>query len=319
LSGVFAGSDGGTPGVSVPGQCATLGPPPNFAPSLVQNTLNQSNVPWRVGIDWTPFAHNLFYFTLSKGYKAGSSPSLGATTYTQLTPVTQESVLAYEVGAKSELFDRTLQLNLSLFHYDYTDKQELGRVLDVLGVYGALQTLLNIPKSREDGAEFSAVWRPVKGLTLNGAATWLDSKVTSDFLDYGPYPLGLNDKINFKGEAFPYTPKWSLQYGARYDWNVSSDYTAFVAVDGSYQTKSSAEFGSGEAVADGAPPLEIKAYGLLNLAVGIAPVNGRWRVEVWAKNVTDTYYWTSVNYISDTVARLAGMPATYGVTVGFRY
>jgi len=323
LSGVFAGAYGGTPGVAVAGQCATLGPPPNFAPGLVQNTLNQSNVPWRVGIDWTPIERTLFYATVSKGYKAGSAPTLGATTYAQLTPVTQEALLAYEVGAKSELFDRTLQLTLSLFHYDYTNKQELGRVPDVLGVYGALQTLLNIPKSKEDGAEFSAVWRPVKGLTLNGAVTYLDSQVTSNFMNFGPYPLGsgydTSFEINFKGESFPYTPKWSVQYGARYDWNVSSDFTAFVSADASYQTKTTAAFGSEEAYADGAPPLEIKAYGLLNLTAGVAPANQRWRVEIWAKNVTNTYYWTSVNYISDTVARLAGMPATYGVTVGFRY
>jgi len=323
LSSVFAGAYGGTPGVSVAGQCATLGPPPNFDPSLIQNTLNQSNVPWRVGVDWTPIEHTLFYATVSKGYKAGSAPSLGATTYAQLTPVTQEALLAYEVGAKSELFDRTLQLTLSLFHYDYSNKQELGRVPDVLGVYGALQTLLNIPKSKEDGAEFSAVWRPIKGLTLNGAVTYLDSQVTSNFMNFGPYPLGsgydTSDEINFKGESFPYTPKWSLQYGARYDWNISPDYTAFVSADASYQTKTSAAFGSDEAYADGAPPLEIKAYGLLNLTAGVAPANQRWRVEIWAKNATNTYYWTTVNYISDTVAKLAGMPATYGVTVGIRY
>jgi len=319
LSSIFAASDGGTPGVSVAGQCATLGPPPDFAPSLVQNTLNQSNVPWRVGVDWKPIEHTLLYATISKGYKAGSSPSLGASTYVQLAPVTQEALLAYEVGAKSELFDRTLLLNLSLFHYDYTNKQELGRILDVLGVYGALQTLLNIPKSKEDGAEFSAVWRPVQGLTLNGAVTYLDSKVTSDFFDYGPYPLGLNDKINFNGESFPYTPKWSVQYGARYDWNLSSDLTAFVSADASYQSKTSAAFGSGEANADGAPPLEIEAYGLLNLAAGVSSADNHWRVEIWAKNVTNTYYWNTVNYVSDTVARYAGMPATYGATVGFRY
>ncbi|HEY1560279.1 MAG TPA: hypothetical protein VGF71_05245, partial [Caulobacteraceae bacterium] len=81
----------------------------------------------------------------------------------------------------------------------------------------------------------------------------------------------------------------------------------------------SAAFGSGEAIADGAPPLEVKAYGLLNLAAGVGSASQRWRVELWAKNVTNTYYWNSVYYVSDTVAKLAGMPATYGVTLGFRY
>jgi len=319
LSSIFAGADGGTPGVSVAGQCATLGPPPNYTPSLITNKLDQSNVPWRVGIDWTPIEHNLFYFTVSKGYKAGSSPALGASSYTQLVPVTQEELLAYEAGAKSELFDQTLQLNASVFYYDYTNKQELGRVLDVLGVYGALQTLLNIPKSKEEGAEFSAVWHPINGLTLNGALTFLDSEVTSNFFDFGPYPLGTTDLINFKGESFPFTPRWTVQYGARYDWQLTTNLTAFVSADASYQSQSSSTFGSQEAAADGAPPLEIKAYGLLNLAAGVASPDQGWRVEFWGKNVTNTYYWNSVNYVSDTVVKESGLPTTYGVTLSYRY
>jgi outer membrane receptor protein involved in Fe transport len=306
---------GGTSVPAQPGTCVTLGPPPNFIPGLQRNNLNQSNVPWRIGIDWTPIEGNLIYFTVSKGFKAGSAPALGASRAAQLLPVNQESLLAYELGAKSELFDRTLRLNLALFHYDYTNKQELGRLLDP--IYGALQVLLNIPKSTENGVEFSAAWRPFQGLTLNVAGTYLDSKVTSHFLDTGPYPLGPTDLIDFKDEVFPFTPKWSLQYGARYDWHLVNNLTAFVSADATYQSRSSAAFGSGEASADGAPPLDIKPYGLLNVAAGID--QGQWRAQIWGKNVTNRYYWNSVNYISDTVVKQAGMPVTYGITVSYRY
>ncbi len=317
IGALLAAQSGGTSAAVMPGQCFTLGPPPNFIPGLQRNALNQTNLPWRVGVDWTPIAHSLIYFTVSKGYKAGSSPALGASRYAQLLPVTQEALLSYELGAKSELLDRTLVLNLALFHYDYTDKQELGRVRDP--IYGALQVLVNIPKSTEDGAEFSAVWRPVKGLTLNGAVTYLDSEVTSNFFNTGPYPLGPTDLINFKGEAFPFAPKWSLQYGARYDWNLSDKLTAFASVDGSYQSKSTAAFGAQEAIADGAPALEIGSYALLNLTTGISSADQHWRAEFWIKNVTNAYYWNSVNYVSDTTARLAGLPRTYGVRLSYRY
>jgi len=313
----LAGLYGGTSVPGVPGQCVTLGPPPNFSPGESHHTLDQNNVPWRVGVDWTPIDNTLFYFTVSQGFKAGSAPAVGASRDDQLIPVVQERLLAYEVGAKSELFDRTLQLNASLFYYDYTNKQELGRLLDP--IYGALQALFNIPKSREEGAELSAVWKPVRGLTLNGAATYLDSKVTSDFYDTGPYPLGPTDLINFKGESFPFTPKWSVQYGARYDFDVGDNLRAFLSAQASYQSSSTAAFGSGEAAADGAPSLDIKAYGLLDLTAGIGPANGRWRFELWGKNVTNTYYWNSVNYVSDTVVRYTGLPATYGFRISYRY
>jgi len=53
----------------------------------------------------------------------------------------------------------------------------------------------------------------INGLTLNAGGIYLDSRVTSNFFDTGPYPLGPTDLINFKGEAFSFTPKWSVQYG----------------------------------------------------------------------------------------------------------
>jgi outer membrane receptor protein involved in Fe transport len=100
---------------------------------------------------------------------------------------------------------------------------------------------------------------------------------------------------------------------------LANNLRAFVSADASYQSRSSAAFGAFEAVADNAPSLDIKGYGLLNLTAGVGPADGRWRAEVWGKNVTDTYYWNSANYISDTVVRLTGMPATYGLRLSYRY
>ena len=314
LSGAFGGA---VPTPVAAGQCITFGPAPNFQPGLQLNTLNQSNVPWRVGMDWTPFERQLFYVTISKGYKAGASPALGATDYIQLKPVTQESVLAYEIGAKSTLFDRRLQLNAAIFHYDYANKQELGAIYDP--IFNDLQSLVNIPKSVEDGAEISAVWRPTGGLTLNAAATYLDSRVTSNFFNYSSYILSPTDTLNFKGEPFPYTPKWEVQYGARYDWSLTDHLSAFVSADASHQSMSTAAFGYVRAAADGAPSQIINPYGLLNLTAGLSSSDGHWRIELWGKNVTNTYYWNAVVQGGDTVSRYTGMPATYGIGLHYRY
>jgi iron complex outermembrane recepter protein len=300
----------------IAGTCVTLGPPPTYSLGNTHNDLKQSNVPWRVGLNWTPIERTLFYATVSKGFKAGSSPALGASNYNQLTPVTQEALLAYELGVKSSLFNRTVQLNASVFHYDYTNKQQLGRLQDP--VYGAVQTLLNIPKSKLDGAEVSVVWRPVEGLSLDGAVTYLKSKVTSDLFNSGPYPLGAST-INFRGEPFPFTPEWSAHYGARYDWALNERMNAFVGADGSYQSSASAAFGYGQADVTRAPQLVIKAYGVLNLTAGLESENKRWRFEVFGKNVTNTYYWNSVNYIADSTVRFAGAPMTYGARLSLRY
>jgi iron complex outermembrane receptor protein len=47
--------------------------------------------------------------------------------------------------------------------------------------------------------------------------------------------------------------------------------------------------------------------------------DGRWRAQVWGRNVTNLYYWVQVSKIIDTINRDAGMPATYGITLSYRY
>jgi iron complex outermembrane receptor protein len=294
------------------GQCVTA--LPSGGRGKYFTGLNQSNVPWHVGLDWKFAPNNMLYGSVSRGYKAGTSPNLGAATYQQLTPVRQEALQSYEIGLKSSLSQRTLTVTAAYFHYDYTDKQMLGRFRDPL--FGTLRALVNIPKSKVDGFEANAAWLPIRGLTLNAAVTYLDSRVNSDFFSYGPYVLNDSDTVNFNGEAFSFTPKWSLNYGVRFDWPVSEAFSAYVSLDGSYQTRTSSAFGDTAAHTEG-PSLNNKAYGLLNVAAGIESEDDHWRAQIWGKNVTNTYYWNSAFHEFDPVVRYTGLPSTYGITLSY--
>jgi iron complex outermembrane receptor protein len=64
------------------------------------------------------------------------------------------------------------------------------------------------------------------------------------------------------------------------------------------------------------PLYTLHSYSLVDLRAGIN--SGNWRVELWGHNVTDKFYAQTVTHVVDTVARIAGMPATYGITVGYR-
>lgn len=70
----------------------------------------------------------------------------GSASYTQYYPVKQEELLAYDVGSKMSLAQRTLQLNLAAYYYDYKDKQLIVSFIDP--VFGVLPRLGNVPKSR---------------------------------------------------------------------------------------------------------------------------------------------------------------------------
>jgi outer membrane receptor protein involved in Fe transport len=98
-----------------------------------------------------------------------------------------ESLLAYEVRVKTPLFDRKVQLNAAGFYYDYSDKQILGRVPDP--VLRSLQRLVNIPKSHIVGGEVEISARPIDGLMLSAAATYVKSRIDGSFVNYDNFAV----------------------------------------------------------------------------------------------------------------------------------
>lgn len=304
LLNVFRGAGGLPPNPPIPpGGCYTADAA--FTPGLVRDKLDEDNVSWRAGVEWTPAERTLLYANVSRGYKAGSFPTLGATLASQLAPATQESVLAYEAGFKLTLLDRSLQLNGAAFHYDYDDKQVLGKVLDP--VIGPLLRLVNVPKSQLDGAELDVAWAPIQGLRVTAGASWLDSRINRPFLNFDATGA-LRD---FGGEAFPNTPKWHLLGDIDYRWSVGDRLEAFVGASASYQSATNSQLG-------GLPILRVRGYTLVDLRGGVAAPDDAWRLGVWVRNVGDTYYWTAANPNLDSYVRFAGMPRTYGVTFTVR-
>jgi outer membrane receptor protein involved in Fe transport len=77
--------------------------------------------------------------------------------------------------------------------------------------------------------------------------------------------------------------------------------------------------GNGTSVALGLPALEIPGYALLDLRAGVESAEGSWRVQLWGRNVTDRFYLIQEARQSDELMRAAGMPATYGVSLSWRY
>jgi len=300
LSSILSGS----PTVIPADSCVTLGK--NFKPvGEVHGVLDQNSVSWRGGIDWKPLPDTLLYANVTKGFKSGGFDTLPAIRDSQLAPVTQESLLAYEVGFKGPVVTRRVMLTGAVFYYDYSDKQITGYI-NVGPPFGTLPGLVSVPKSSVKGAELNVTWKPLAALTLSGGATYVKSEVTDHFTSNDPF----NNQVDLQGEAFPNTPKWQLTADAEYDFPIAAGITGFVGAGGAYRSDSSAAFGN-------SPTYQVHAYGLLDLRGGVE--SGHWRAEVWGHNVTDKFYVQTVTHVVDTVARVVGMPATYGLTVSYRF
>lgn len=286
------------------GGCVTASA--TYVPGLVVDSLNETNVSWRVGAEWKPRERTLVYANISKGYKAGGFPSLGATAASQYLPAIQESVIAYETGFKTTTADRKLHLDGAVFYYDYQDKQILGRVLDPL--FGPLLQMINVPKSRVTGAELQASWFPIEGLALTAGGSYVDSEVLNGFVNYNPDGV----LSNLGGQAFPNTPKWQLVSDVNYSWPINDQLKGFVGGGATHQDKTNSQLGE-------LPTLNVKAYTLIDLRAGVESQDGVWRLSAWGRNVGDAYYWTAANRNLDTTVRFAGRPATYGASLSYRF
>jgi iron complex outermembrane recepter protein len=303
----------GAPQTIAPGACFTLSA--TGAPKdLTFRSLDEDNVSWRGSLNWKPNRDTLLYANITKGYKSGSFPTLPAATETQFVPVKQESVLAYEVGAKATI-TAGLQVTGAGFYYDYRDKQLLG--YQNVQPFGPLPSLVTIPKASVKGGEISVVAQPFRGLTLTANGAYVETEILRDpAIPLGPF----NDLGSFKGEAFPYSPKWQGSLDAQYRTRLSEALNGYV---GGTVSARSDTFG---ALLSGVPSaaanealLRIDGYALLDLRGGVEAADGTWRVELWGRNVTNQFYSIGTTKSSDFANRFTGMPVTYGVALRYRF
>lgn len=315
-------------GVPVPpigAGCAPLdnttldGTPATYLPGEFRDTLQENNVSWRAGIDYKAAPGLLLYANVAKGYKAGSFPIAAAATFEQFLAVVQESLLSYEAGFKFSSSDRRFSASGAAFYYDYRDKQLRGKIVDP--IFGVLDALDNIPKSRMLGFELDTTYTPVDGLTLGLSGSILDSKITN-FV--GRDTAG--GVIDYAGSVFPYTPKYQLRLSADYKWTVGNA-EPFIGAVYSVRSKAIANIGGARGLVitpdfrssvPASDTYTIDGYGLLDLRAGASFNDGQWSVMVFGKNVLNKYYASNVFTDYDTIARFAGQPATYGVTISFK-
>lgn len=290
---------------------------------IFHKVLNESNTSWKVGIDYKPFHDLLIYANVSKGYKAGAFPISSAATWAQYEPVKQESVVNYEAGFKSTLAGGRVTFNGTAFYYDYRNKQLRSKIVDPL--FDANDNLVNVPKSTIKGVELELTAQPIIGLSVRAAGTYLDAEI-KDFVgivgstDIGPdgQPTSLKFPVfaQFKGVPLPFAPKWQIAASFDYNFAIGSNVEAFLGASVSAQSKS---YGSPQLSDKGKKDAQIDGYALLDLRAGFGASDDRWKISVWGKNVTNTYYWTNALRNFDTVVRYAGRPAEYGVTFAWRY
>jgi iron complex outermembrane receptor protein len=258
----------------------------------------------RAVISYKPVKDLMLYVSYSKGFKSGEfNPSAF-----QVQPVAPEKVQAYEAGFKSQFFDR-LTVNASGFYYDYTNLQ-----VQVLEAGTGTAILQNAAAAHIHGADLDTTLRVVDGLNTNLGVSYLSGHYSS-FPDASvTIPTGLGGNIqeakNVSGYTIERAPKWTLNFGVDYTLDLDTRGSIVFSGNGYYSTNYYWD------------PLDRISEGnhfIANLLAQYRLPGNRWSISLYGKNITDARFYTTVesSSLGDTV--VFHDPATYGVTVEYRF
>ena len=293
-----------------PNACGVLDLATFTIPDTLTADVSANEWMWKAGIDYHPTDDILTYFNVSKGFKSGGFNGANLNTVQQLGPYTIEKLTSYEAGFKATLMDSSMQLNASVFYYDYEDKQERGRAVTPVGI---ISGLVNIPESEIWGFEAQLQWYPTDRLSIDTSVTYLDTEITEYDAVQANSTLTNIVTADASGLDVANAPKWSTNYTMSYEMPVGNDFVVKPAFDLIYR----------DAVA-GAPFTPAQAredYFLVNARVSLfSTADDRWNVTAWSRNLFDRDYYVSAFGGGNVwFVRTNGMPRTYGVTVDYRF
>lgn len=295
-----------------PGECLSIDA--TGKSGLAVDELNENSLSWRLAANYSVSDDTSIYASYSRGFKAGSFPTLGAFTHEQLLPVVQEEVDAFELGIKATAAEGTAQINAAAFYYDYTNKQMLTKVPDP--IFGKLWALRNIPESKVSGAEIDVTWLLTEQFTLTAAANYTNTEIT-EFVGNNQ----LSQVLDFSGSRFPLTSEVQASITGEYEWKSTESTYARIAFDASYTGEANTDYEGVDSngVAQYDNRFINDSYTLINARIGIYDEADTWAVYLWARNLTDEFYTNNVIMNSDNIGAYVGMPRTVGINFNYNW
>ncbi|WP_380873949.1 TonB-dependent receptor [Sphingomonas sp. DBB INV C78] len=269
-------------------------------------------VNWAVSLNYQATDDILAYGRIATGYKAGgfNARSLGSNSFKP------EDLTNFELGLKSELWDRRLRLNLAAF---YTDHKDLQINQFVSGTGGAASNTVNAGKAQYYGLEGEMQVAPTDGLLLGGSFGYLHRKY-KEFLLLDPVT---NQLVDVSDTAhFPYSAKWTANAMAQY--TVPEFDFGQLAFRMDYNYRSGVYFFPSTIGTPFNEEIKAGGRGLFDGRITLSKVklgSNEASIAVWGKNLFDKKY--RVHGIDfgglGFAGNVYGEPQSFGVDVNFDF
>ena len=286
---------------------------------------------WRVVANWRPNDENLFFGSVTTGYKPGGfgsfnmEPKEGIGTACELPfglcvgdPATDrpgdfgpETVTSYELGYKGTVFGGHTQIAANVFYYDYEDMQ---------AIFGeGLRTVVdNVGQVDGTGVEIEVNTVFNDNFSLQLGASWLDTEATNVQAFCGNGEVLTGDINACEGNSIPWAP----------------EYTAFAVLRTNFPAGNGEIFGNiawsweddfrGDWPDENVVYQRIAALNQTDVVVGYRQEN--WHISGYVENVFDGI-WYDGNYSDDLDAFVIfsqhafgpARPRTAGVRFGYSF
>jgi iron complex outermembrane recepter protein len=245
-------------------------------PQTLTASQDNDNISYRFIVNYDITPDILVYGSYARGYKG---PTFDRNLATLVGP---EIPKVWELGLKSTLLDRRLQLNLALFDETFEGFQTSTLV-------GTSSRIINAGELKARGVELEATLLPVDGLTLTAGVLYNDTEYRN--LQVPCYPLqptgtsgtnvclpgGLTD---VSGNQLAQSPKWTESFLARYETPISNDWSGFIQGDAYF--RSSFNFRT-----NNDPNTQIGATETFGAAIGAKRDDGGLGITLFIRNIFD--------------------------------
>jgi outer membrane receptor protein involved in Fe transport len=246
--------------------CVLYGPSDTHFAALYDK---ESAHTWSVAPRWHITDDTLLYFRYATGFRPGG-PNFPVPGFENPPPFTSDSTKNYEVGFRTDLFEKTVSIDMAVFYIDWKNIQILGIVNTSTGPVGING---NSGSAKSQGVEYNLSWRPISGLTLALLGAYTNAHLTSDAPGLGAA----------SGDKLPYVPNLSTTFNADYRWPVFANFSAYVGGSETYTGTRYTAFSPSVNVVE--PHVKLPSYSTLQLRAGLD--NGHYDIQIYGNNLTN--------------------------------
>ncbi len=297
------------------------GMPVEVSPT-VKNDLSADKWTYRLALDYSFTPDIMGYVSYNTGFKSGFFNISGF----PADSAGPETLEAYEVGLKSQLFGYRMRFNIGAYIYDYKDVQTQY-------ILQGQAVAVNAGSATVKGLEMESVFVVTDGWNLRVGFNWMPEAEYDQFSPCpgpqnppwvfppgsGNYECGGSDMVN--------APEWDVSVGTDYslltsvgefDFSLAYQYLDDFAWDADFGTVTDA-FGAGLVYNPKGVFVE-PSRSLVNAHIKWVSTGQDFSVSVWGRNLTDEEYLVNGNQSSGSgQVGMPGEPRTYGVTLGLEF